>query len=431
VTQPNPVEQIDLLLAAWDERLRRMDENLVALESEAIYQILAGKAGKRPALEGTTKAQVGPALDAVSELFENRERLEGVVARAKEVRATISALTFWEKDEKITTIHRLLRGTSIELGQKVVALSERSLFDQSYHDVFIEPEQLMAQMATRFQDARTVLLAVSQAWEALDPEMAEVETRMVVLRAQAADIAPAAHGTQAAPVAQESRELTELAEVEAELTRLRTHVAKDPLGAQSGIDQMKLRLVALAARLGRATEGRTRAIAALEAARDLRRQLGEGHERALRLLEEVRREVAAESLHGLTPALDETQLPGLDEWLHKLETTVAGKRWSPAEIGLTRWRSTAEEYQAVDRAAAAHAEALLARRGELAGRLSARRAQAAAFGARGLVLEPAYEARAREAEALLRQRPVHLDDATRAVEQYEAAVVALNARRGG
>jgi len=29
-------------------------ENLVALESEAIYQILAGKAGKRPALEGVT-----------------------------------------------------------------------------------------------------------------------------------------------------------------------------------------------------------------------------------------------------------------------------------------------------------------------------------------------------------------------------------------
>ena len=54
MTQPTALEQIDLLLAAWDERLRRMSENLVALESEAIYQILAGKAGKRPALAGVT-----------------------------------------------------------------------------------------------------------------------------------------------------------------------------------------------------------------------------------------------------------------------------------------------------------------------------------------------------------------------------------------
>ena len=58
MSQPTPLDQIDLLLAAWDERLRRMDENLVALESEAIYQILAGKAGKRPQLEGLTKDKV-------------------------------------------------------------------------------------------------------------------------------------------------------------------------------------------------------------------------------------------------------------------------------------------------------------------------------------------------------------------------------------
>ena len=60
MTQPTALEQIDLLLAAWDERLRRMSENLVALESEAIYQILAGKAGKRPALEGVTRIGWAP-----------------------------------------------------------------------------------------------------------------------------------------------------------------------------------------------------------------------------------------------------------------------------------------------------------------------------------------------------------------------------------
>src|SRR5262249_16828931 len=119
---PSALEQIDLLLSAWDERLRRMDENLVALESEAIYQILAGKAGKRAELAGVTKDRVSPALDGVTELFENRDRLAAIVTRAREVRESISSLTFWETDDKIAQVHRLLRGTSIELGQKVVAL---------------------------------------------------------------------------------------------------------------------------------------------------------------------------------------------------------------------------------------------------------------------------------------------------------------------
>ena len=425
--QPVPLEQIDLLLAAWDERLRRMDENLVALESEAIYQILAGKAGKRPALEGTTKARVDPALDAVSELFENRERLAGIVARAREVRASISALAFWEKDDKLTEIHRLLRGSSIELGQQVVALSERNLLDQGYHDVFIEPEQLLAEMAARFQEARTVLLAVSHAWEALDPEMTRVEARMSALRALAADVQPAP--TPARP-GEPTRELAELAEAEAELLALRGRVAKDPLGAASGIEQIGPRLVALRARLDHLAEVRSRVTASLDAARDLRRRLAEGHERARSLADEARREIEGDALRRLARALDEGLLSGLDEWLHKLEGTVEARRWSPAEIGLTRWHATAAEYHATDSGAAADAEALLARRGELAGRLSARRAHAAALAARGLLLAPSFETRAREAEALLRRRPVPIDDAARAVDDYEAAVVALAARRG-
>jgi hypothetical protein len=423
VTQPTPLEQIDLLLAAWDERLRRMDENLVALESEAIYQILAGKAGKRPALEGATKERVDPALDAVSELFENRERLAAIVAKAREVRASISPLTLWGKDDKMSEIYRLLRGTSIELGQKVVALSERNLLDQSYHEIFIDPEQLLAQMANRFQEARTVLLAVSRAWEALDPEMTRVEETMRALRALAADLQPARSTHPAEP----PKDLAELTEAEAELALLRAHVAKDPLGARSGVDQIKPRLVALRARLDRVVEARGRVEAAIAEARDLRRRLAEIHARALRLTDEARREIVDPAL---PPVLDGALLSGLDEWLHKIEGTVEGRRWSPAEIGLTRWRATAEDYYATDGAAATAAEALLARRGELAGRLSARRAQAAALGARGLVLDPSFDAHAREAEALLRRRPAPLAEAARAVDVYEAAVVALNTRRG-
>jgi hypothetical protein len=421
MTQPTPLEQIDLLLAAWDERLRRMDENLVALESEAIYQILAGKAGKRPQLEGATKERVGPALDAVSELFENRERLAAVVAKAKEVRESISALTFWEKDDKIAEIYRLLRGTSIELGQKVVALSQRNLLDQSFHEVMIDPEQLLAQMASRFQEARIVLLAVSQAWEALDPAMTGIERELTLLRDLASELSPQAKGPP-----------PELAEADAELARLRARVAKDPLGAQGGVErEIAPRLAALRARLEAERAARSRVQAGIVEAHDLRRRLAEGHERAARLGDEARREIAGAAVARLTPVVDGTLVSGLDEWLGKIEGTVSARRWSPAEVGLQRWRAAAEQYLAADAAAAAEAEALLGRRGELAGRLSARRAQAAALAARGMAIDPGSEARAREAESWLRQRPLPLEEATRAVEQYEAVVVALSARQRG
>jgi hypothetical protein len=427
VTAKITLEQIDELLLAWDERLRRMDENLVALESEAIYQILAGKAGKRPALEGVTKERVGPALDAMTELFENRERLTAVVEKAKEVRASISALTFWESDEKMAEILRLLRGDSIELGQKVVALGERSLLDVGYHDVFIAPERLLAEMVSRFDQARKTLLAVSRAWESLEAELAQIEAKVDVLRKAAADLYPRTHGPF---VGERPAELIELDEVESHLARLQARVARDPLGAEGTLrGEIGPRLHALAARLESAISARRRVQAALADARAALRKLHEDHARAVALVDRARRDLTGDSVDRLPAPLDEGLVGGLDAWLAKLEGTVEAQRWSPAEVGLARFHEATLREHGADAATLAAAEALVGRPGELSGRLSARRAQAAALASRGRVLPEGAEARAREAEGLLRQRPVPIDEATRAVEAYEAEVVALAARR--
>jgi hypothetical protein len=419
---PTPLEQIDLLLAAWDERLRRMDENLVALESEAIYQILAGKAGKRPALEGVTRQRVHPALDAVTELFENRERLAAVVNKARGIRASISALTFWDTDEKIAEIDKLLRGPSIELGPRVIALSQRNLLDRSHHDVILEPERLLGDMVHAFEAARTVLLDVSRAWESLDPAMTGIERDMTALRALAAELHPP--GKEGEP----AKAGDELAVAEAELAALRARVQKDPLGVDEGVARgIVPRLTALRTRLDAELAARTRVLAALDVARATRRRIDEVHERALARDAELAREI--EGRPDLPRPLDQALLEGLDQWLHKIEGTIEGRRWSPAEVGLGRWQATAEHYRAVDEEAAGRAEAVLGLRGELSGRLSARRAQAAALAGRGHALEPAAEARAREADELLRRRPTPIAEAARAVEQYEAAVVARSGRR--
>jgi hypothetical protein len=427
VTAKTTAAQIDELLLAWDERLRRMDENLVALESEAIYQILAGKAGRRPTLEGVTREQVGPALDAVTELFENRERLAAVIEKARSVRATISALTFWESDDKVAEILRLLRGPSIELGPRVIALSERSLLDESHRDVFVDPERLLTEMVGRFEGARRTLLAVSRAWRSLEGEMEQVEKEAAALRALGAELHPPGKGPF---VGEKPPELAELDEAEATLGRLRARVARDPLGAEGGVrGEIAPRLTALAARLQAAVAGRRRVLAALDEARVLERALADQHARALAAVERAHRDLSGDAARRLPAPLDEGQILGFADWLRKLGATVDGQRWAPAEVGLLRFREAVRREHAAEAAATAAAEALLGRPGELAGRLSARRAQAEALAARGLSLEAGAEASAREAEALLRQRPVPLDDLTRAVEAHEAAVIALSARR--
>ncbi|MFT3765537.1 MAG: hypothetical protein QM820_08490 [Minicystis sp.] len=424
---PKPaIEQIDDLLLAWEERLRRMDENLVALEGEPAYQLLAGKAGARPVLEGRTRDRVGPALDAVTDLFENHARLGAVVAQARDVRASISALTFWDSDAKMAEILRLLRSPSIALDQEVIAIEDRSLLDESHHDVFVEPEALLAEMVLRFEEARKALLAVSRALRALGREMKSIEEQVASLRALAAELAPPAHDSPISP----PPELADLAEAEADLTRLRARVVRDPLGLEGTLHRdIARRLVALGARLQAAVDLRRRVLAALDEARALKRRLDDDHTRARSILERARRDLAGASIDRLPPPLDDGLVLGLDAWLRKLEATVRAQRWPSAEVGLLRFREAAVREHAAEAAATATAEALLARPGELAGRLSARRAQAAALASRGLALDAHAEAAAREAEALLLRRPLPIDDLTRAVEAYESAVIALAPRR--
>lgn len=341
------LDRIDALLRAWDERLRRMDENLVALEGEPSYQILAGKAGQRPALEGVTRAHAGPALDAVTELFENRARLGVVVERARAVRAGISALTFWGNDEKMNEILHLLRGPSIDLGRRTIALAERGLLDESHQDVRVDPERLLAHMVQRFEEARRALLAVSRAWRALGPELAQIEHEVASLRRMAAEIAPPA----------------EVAEVEADLARLRERVARDPLGAEGRLrDAIAPRMAALTARLAGMAGAKKRALAALDEARAEMARLGEDHARALATLERARRELPGESVARLPSALDEGLVLGLEAWLRKLEDTVAGRRWSSAEVGLARFREAVRRENDAEVAAIAAAEALVGAR---------------------------------------------------------------------
>ncbi len=226
------IEAVDALLLAWEERLRRMDENLIALEGDAAYQILAGKAGRRAPLLGVTEEQVYPALDAVTDLFEQRDALALVVTRARAARASISALTFWDRDEKLALVVYLLRARSIDRGVKSLPLAERGLLDEAERDVMVTPSALLEEMVRSFARARDVILAVSSAWKALTPAIEALQREIQALRALSGD-------ADASDLAEASRELSALAGL----------VQKDPLGCLARPEQLKIpRLAALRSR---------------------------------------------------------------------------------------------------------------------------------------------------------------------------------------
>ncbi len=406
------IEAIDQLLTAWEERLTRVDENLLALEGDATYQALSGSTTKhRAPLEGTTKARIGPALDALIELFEHRERLTEVLDRAKEVRESISTLTFWNTDDRLKEVQALLHGPSIKMGTRPTPLAARNLLDAAAEDVAVVPERLLEAMAQAYEVARDAVMDVQRAWETLEPAIERTSREAGALRELAASL-----GVEEAVA-------TDLEAVERDLAAMNAKVARDPLGVSGSIEAaLAPRLAAMRQKLDALGGLRDKVSAELARARKLRQRLSELHAVVRHDVEHAGDDI--EEARALPTPVDDTLLDGLDPWLARLEGTARAGRWTPASVGLARWFESAEQYLATDRAIKDRVEALGAQRTELAGRLSARRAQARAIAARGKAIDPEMDRRAQDAEALLHARPTPLARAAALVETYEAAVVA-------
>jgi hypothetical protein len=410
------VEAIDQVLGAWEERLKRVDDNLLALEADATYQALSGATtSKRAPLEGATKARVAPALDALIELFEHRGHLTDVLDRAKAVRESISALTFWNTDEKLKEVQALLHGPSIKMGAFPRPLALRNLLDPATQDVAVVPEQLLEAMAHAYEVARDAVTEVAQAWETLEAALERIEREAHALRAASSSL-----GVEEAVA-------HDIESVERELVALRALVARDPLGVSGNIEAaLGPQLSAMRQRLDALGALRDNVTTKLARARTLRQRLDEVHAAARHAVVHAADEL--DDARSLPTPVDDAALGGLDPWLARIEGTARAGRWSPATVGLTRWFEVAEQYLATDRAITDRVEALTAQRTELKGRLSARRAQARALAARGAAFDPTLEQKAEQADALLRARPTSLARASALVEAYEAAVVLASRR---
>ena len=239
----------------------------------------------------------------------------------------------------------------------------------------VVPEQLLAAMAAAFERARDAVVAVERAWEWAEPSLGAVAQQIESARREVVSLGL------------EGGVRDELAAIEQELEALRVRVAKDPLGASADVGaRLAPRVAGLGARL-----------AELGALRDARRgraspargrcgsRCGRMQARAVEAVERMPREVEGASAPG-TPT-DAGLVEGLGPWLAKIEAAATAGRWQAADVGLGKWVDAARDYLANDGKIAGALATVLARRDELSGRLSARRAQAAALASRGVALD--------------------------------------------
>lgn len=396
-------DEVDRTLAGWKERLRRIDDNLVALETSPTCMLLEQAADN--GLEGETKARVVPALAAMRELFSQRGLLDDVLSRATELRKGLNRLF---PGDTLREIERLLRGPSIALPPVATPLARRGLLDAAETTTSISPDQLLAAMVSSFEQARDAVSAVDEAWTRLTPEAERAAAEADRLQAVAASLGQDA----TAP----------LAAVRAQLDAVRSEIARDPLGAAGSLARdVSGRLAQLGAQLTTLQARHSQVSADLQRAHALLAEIRATHERAVAAHRRCSEQIAPDPAAPPRPEpVDRGRVDGLEGWLATLDTTMREGRWTSAGVGVTRWLAAAQELLGDEESVERTSCAPLDHRDELLGRLQARRQQARALAARGHAGDPELEAVAARAEQLLRATPVQLGDAEQAVADYES-----------
>lgn len=373
-----------------------------------------------------TRQHIGPALEAIDDLFESRQRLARVIDEAKESRSRISALTFWDNSEHLRRAFELLEGPSIHCAAPPTPLVARALLSETTHEVMATPDALLAEMVQRFDVARDGVAALSRAWSALEREVEAVEHDLAALRADAAGSRPDASLGDA------------IAAAERELAHVRRQVAVDPLGSEvSVLHVLRPRIEELRRRTAAEGALRQEVERALTRAQATAGTLIQAHARACEMVTGAC-ERFVQAPQWPQPCDDET-LAGLGAWLATLEKTIGQGHWASARVGLERWAHAAASSGAVDDAAIRAVEERERWREELVGRVSARRAQAAAIASRIAAGAPPtegpdpslrneVEAAAARLAHLLERRPIDVDAAETAAQVLEDSVAKLRAR---
>jgi hypothetical protein len=381
----------DAVAAARDER-EIMQANLLDVDGSFGRRLLAGAT-----LTGITKQRWESAAADLAALWDLYEAYSAVIDRAAETLARRPG------QKGLAEITALLTGPSVEIDRGPAPLARRNLVDTGREQMTLTTAR--ARMSSAFAWVTGVVSAAEQAWNdmagALDSAAADL-SGIEVLGDQ--DLA------------------LEMAEVQADLDRLRGLLNTDPLGGHANpaaADRLLHRAAAVAARsadLARTRDGARQRIAAVTAAADAARA---AHEDA-----------AAACLRAAAKITAVPPVPvgraDLSARIAALDMLLAAGRWTrlSSELDLLERElaSATSNFRDTERTVTA----LLSRRDELRGLLDAYKAKAARLGA---AEDPGLTARYDHARELLWTAPCDLTAAADAVNRFQQAVLAMGAQR--
>ena len=381
----------DAVAAARDER-DSIQANLLDLDGSFGKRLLAGAT-----LTGTTRQQWESAAGTLAALWNLYEAYSAVIDRAAE------ALAKRPGQKELAQITALLTGPSVEVDRGPAPLARRDLADAGREQLTLATAR--ARMRGAFTKVTEVVSAAEQAWNDVAG----------TLDAAARDLS----GIDALGDQDLGREV---AEVQAELDRLRGLLNTDPLGDKvnpAAANRLRDRAAAVAARsadLARLRDGAQQRIAAITAA-----------EAAAHAAREDAAAACARAAAKITavPAVpaDRTDLTAR---IAALDSLLAAGRWTrlSSELDLLERElaSATTDFRDTERAVAG----LLGRRDELRGLLDAYKAKAGRLGA---AEDPGLDARYDQARELLWTAPCDLNAAADAVSNFQQAVLAIGAQR--
>lgn len=396
-------ENVDDELARLEADAGRVSDALVELTEYNSYKLL-----ESAPLSGSTAQRWQRMSAKIAALWDDFTAYQDVLNRAKEIRGR----RIKPRPEDLAAITRLVRGDSITLSTKSVALSERTLLGPSTISETATLAQTLGRMNTEYQLAADFIAQTEEAWNRLFAAADPVQARLKQLGETARGIGDRSVNTAVAGLIDS-------------YSALRREIFADPLGLVVQGSTFNGRLAEIERQIGVVAEAASHQA-------DLRADYDRGTEHLRQLVERVDEVEAAQRQVAQTvrdkillenlPAFT-TQAPALRARLGALDALRAQGQWG---------RLTSEAAILADALDAALAAAtkveqlmsgLLERREELRGRLQAYRVRAARKGAAESQPLEAYYQTARE---LLWTKPCDLAAATRALSVYQKAVLALD-----
>ena len=406
---PPTREAVDAELARLGNDAARISEALLELADHPGYKLLDSAP-----LTGATAQRWQRAAARIAALWDNYTAYQDVLNRAAEIRGRRAK----PRPEDLSAIADLLRGPSIALSTKAVALSERTLLGPSTVTESVTLAKALTMMNNDFQLAADFVTEADAAWNRLFQQADPVQERLRQVIATVREV-----GDQTLAAA--------MAGVGDEYTKLRREVFADPIGVAAPGS-------AFPARLARVREDLEEIAATATGAADLRADFDRTSQRLSRLIDRIA-EVEDAQREAEAQAREKILVGALPP--HTAQTSALRARLAVLSDLRDRglWRRLAEEAAALETALHAALAAanrthqaiagLVERREELRGRLAGYRVRAARSGAaEDQRLEAAYQA----ARDLLWTKPCDLAASTRALAAYQKAVLALDQPgRGG